>query len=286
MAVLKAKNRITCDIKLKVDGRWVRFPGVKDRSTSEKIEGRISKLITAKTHHEHVQPDVLEWVRELPTRSPRLFKKLVDEGLADASLLGRRKLSDPLIGQIDEHDGFDLAVQSYNRNGNKRDHARRKALVLRQDLYVCKNAGYLQALLADGDTADHVLQTVSRVDAVLTGCEFHHWEDLNAERLKQWLHQLRQTRADFGTKTSNHYIKAMRSFAAWSKRQLKRGDETNPFTDVELLNTSDDVRHQRRAATADEIDRGSRNAISGGADAGPSRQRVREPDSEQFCRSR
>jgi integrase len=255
MAVLKAANRVTCDIKLKVNGRWVRFAGVKDRSTSEKIEGRIGKLITAKTHHEPLPDEVLTWVRDLPTRSPRLFQKLVEHGLADASLLGRRKLTDLLLGIIEEKPGFDDALKSYSRNGAKRNQARRRVLALRQDLYECKSTGYLQTLLADGDTPGHVVGTVSRIDAALTGCEFGYWDDLNAERIKQWLHQQRTTRPDFGTKTSNHYIKAMRSFAAWCKRQLKRGGEPNPFDDVELLNTSDDVRRKRRAATADEIER-------------------------------
>ena len=70
MAVAKPKGRLTCEIKLKVGGSVVRFPGVKDRSTSKKIEGRIQKLIVAKTHFESVPTDVLAWVRDLPVRAP------------------------------------------------------------------------------------------------------------------------------------------------------------------------------------------------------------------------
>src|SRR5436309_447558 len=107
MAVAKSKGRLACEIKLKVEGRVVRFPGVKDRSTSEKIEGRIKKLIVAKTYHEPVPPEVLAWVRDLPLRAPRLFKRLAAEGLVDASLLGRRKLRDLLLGVIEKRSGFD-----------------------------------------------------------------------------------------------------------------------------------------------------------------------------------
>src|SRR5438552_3840659 len=105
MAVLKASNRLTCDIKLKVEGRWVRFPGVRDRGTSKKIEARIGKLIVAKTYHEPVPPEILAWVRDLPIRAPRLFKRLAAEGLVDATLLGRRKLKELLLGVIEKAEG-------------------------------------------------------------------------------------------------------------------------------------------------------------------------------------
>jgi hypothetical protein len=44
---------------------------------------------------------------------------------------------------------------------------------------------------------------------------------LNGEALKQWLHRQRQSRSDFGKKTSNHYLKAMRSFVASIEAQRR-----------------------------------------------------------------
>ncbi len=255
MAVVKSRGRLTCEIKLKVDGRVVRFPGVKDRGTSRQIEARIAKLIMAKAHLQPVAPEVLTWVRDLPTRAPRLFKRLVDEGLVDASLLGRRKLKDLLVGVIEERKGFGDALKSFHRNGNTEEQARRKLLVLRHDLYVCKSQGFLQSMSAARRTAGHILETVSDIDAILTGCQFAYWDDFNAEKLKQWVHEQRTTRDDFGSTTSNHYITSIKAFADWCRQQLKRHGEANPFEDVKKLDTSDDIRRKRRSAKAEEMEK-------------------------------
>ena len=120
MAVVKTKHSVTHFIKLKVDGRWTRFPGVKDRTTSKLIERRIAKLVYAKTHHEPVPADVLEWLRDLPARSPRLFDRLVDAGLADSVKTRRRKLIDLLLGEIMPKAGFEEQARHYHRNAIRR----------------------------------------------------------------------------------------------------------------------------------------------------------------------
>ncbi len=128
--------------------------------------------------------------------------------------------------------------------------------------------GYFQSLLANGSTPDHVLLMTSRIETVLKGCAFNFWEDLNAERLKQWLHRQRSTREDFGVATSNHYIKAMRAFARWCRDRLKRSAEANPFEGMDLMNDQADVRRKRRAATGDELEQLVRAAEAGGGVAG------------------
>jgi integrase len=255
MAVVKSKGRLTCEIKLKVDGRVVRFPGVKDRGVSRQLEARIAKLIIAKTHHQSVPPEVLTWVRNLPTNTPRLFKRLVDEGLVDASLLGRRKLTDLLLGVIVERKGFDDALKSAHRNGNTEEQARRKVLVHRPDVYLCKSQGFLQKMCAEGVTAGHILETISDINAILIGCGFVYWDDLDAETLKQWLHEQRTSRDDFGLTTGNHYITSIKAFADWCRTQLKRQAEANPFEGVKKLDASADIRRKRRSATAEEMDK-------------------------------
>ena len=62
-------------------------------------------------------------------------------------------------------------------------------------------------------TAGHVLETISDNDAILNGCEFVYWDDLNAEKLKQWLHKQCESRDDFGSTTCNHYITSIKAFA-------------------------------------------------------------------------
>ncbi len=172
------------------------------------------------------------WVRDLPIHAPRLFKRLAAEGLVDATLLGRRKLNDLLLGVIEKRKGFDEALKSFHRNGNTEEQAWRKLLVLRPDLYGCKSHGYLQSMSAAQRTPGHILETVSDINAILTGCGFVHWDDLNAEKLNQWLHQQRESRDDFGSTTSNHYVTSIKTFADWCQRQLKRHGEAKPFDDV------------------------------------------------------
>jgi hypothetical protein len=109
--------------------------------------------------------------------------------------------------------------------------------------------------VGDGDTPEHVVQTTGRVETALKGCKFSFWEDLSAESLKQWLHSQRTTRVDFGLATSNHYIKAMRAFAEWCRKRLKRTVEANPFESMELMKEAQDIRRKRRAATDNELQR-------------------------------
>ena len=104
-------------------------------------------------------------------------------------------------------------------------------------------------------TSGHILETVGDIDSILAGCEFVYWDDLNAERLKQWLHEQRALRDDFGATTRNHYLTSIKAFAEWCRRQLKRHGEANPFEDVKKLDTSDDIRRKRRSATAEEMEK-------------------------------
>ena len=169
MAVAKPKGRKTCQVKLKVDRRWVRFPGVKDRGTSESIGRRIARLLHARTHHESVPSEVLAWLQNLPTRMPRLYARLVKHGLADATMIGRRPLSELLVGKIKPKPGFAEQAKCYNRNGNSLAQAERKVRVRHPTLYTVlpDEGGYFQSLLADGNTAEHVLQMTSRIETVL-----------------------------------------------------------------------------------------------------------------------
>jgi len=104
-------------------------------------------------------------------------------------------------------------------------------------------------------TAGHVLETISDNDAILTACEFVYWDDLNAEKLRQWLHEQRESRDDFGSTTCNHYITSIKAFADWCRRQLKRHGEANPSEDVKKFDTGDDIRVKRRSATAEEMEK-------------------------------
>ena len=55
----------------------------------------------------------------------------------------------------------------------------------------------------------------------------------------------------------------MRAFATYVAGALKGNGEPNPFARVQMLNTEDDIRRKRRAATVDEVDRLVQAAVVG-----------------------
>jgi hypothetical protein len=203
MAISRPNGRLTYEVKLKVNGRRERFPAVRDKTTSRAIEARIAKLISGSMHHQPVPPEIISWLRDLPSKSPRLYRRLVECRLADPGLIGRRKLIDLLYGTIVRKDGFDEQAAKYHRNGNTLEQAQRKVRAHHPTLFKCEpnQGGYFQSLLADGNTPEHVLQQTRRVEVALAGCNATFWEDLDGEQLKQWLHEQRSTRKDFGAAT-------------------------------------------------------------------------------------
>ncbi|MEM9701403.1 MAG: hypothetical protein AAF907_03015, partial [Planctomycetota bacterium] len=79
-------------------------------------------------------------------------------------------------------------------------------------------ADHLAAFAAELESRDrtpqHVRSTVARCRAaLLTGCGFRVWGDIDAGRLGQHLADRR--RAGLGAATSNHYKTALKMFTAW-----------------------------------------------------------------------
>jgi integrase len=70
-----------------------------------------------------------------------------------------------------------------------------------------------------------------------------------------WLKQQRDRRADFGAATSNHHMKAVKSFAEWARTKLKRKHERNPLEPLKTVDEKVDVRRPRRAPDDDELKR-------------------------------
>lgn len=103
--------------------------------------------------------------------------------------------------------------------------------------------------LAD-NTSKHVKLTMTRVRRIIAGAEFEKLSDIDGEPVQAYLRKLRKDE-DLGHRTYNHYLQAMDGFCNWcvtTKRLI-----ANPIVGLERLNTAVDVRHQRRALTADEV---------------------------------
>ncbi len=96
----------------------------------------------------------------------------------------------------------------------------------------------------------HVKLTLSRVRRIVVGCGFKTVAEITVEAVEAFLQEL-ATKEDIGNRTYNHYVQAFDEFCNWlvsSKRA-----SANPILGLERLNTEVDVRHRRRALTADEV---------------------------------
>lgn len=107
----------------------------------------------------------------------------------------------------------------------------------------------------------HVRLTMTRIRKVVTGCKFTCLADFAPETVQLYLRSQRKTEK-LGHKTYNHYLQALDSFCNWcvSTRRLL----SNPLRGLERLNTSLDVRHARRALTAEDVSRLVDSARSSG----------------------
>ncbi len=114
--------------------------------------------------------------------------------------------------------------------------------------------------LAD-NTGKHVKLTMTRVRTIISGCGFESLADIESEMVQTYMRSLRKAE-DLGHRTYNHYLQAMDAFCNWcvlSKRLI-----SNPILGLERLNTAVDVRHPRRALSAEEVAKLVESARSSG----------------------
>jgi len=124
-------------------------------------------------------------------------------------------------------------------------------------------ATFERALQSRANTTRYVSLIVHRIEFILKGAEIDTLENLTGERVQDYLTTLR-TERHYGARTYNHYLQAIDGFSRWLV-QTKRLT-TNPLLGVARLNTAVDVRHKRRALTADEVSRLIASAEQSGKD--------------------
>jgi len=111
---------------------------------------------------------------------------------------------------------------------------------------------FRKSLEAKNRSQHHIDQTVKRIKVLCAGCHFAVFDDLQVLPIESWLVEQRK-RPDFGIKTTNYYVKAVKQFARWMVRN-KRAAE-NPVSHLAELNADVDVRVERRALSPDGFDR-------------------------------
>ena len=110
---------------------------------------------------------------------------------------------------------------------------------------------FLKTLQSKGRTEKHVKLTASRLNALLTEGGINTAFEISQERVEKAIGSLKK-RNDLGPRTVNHYIQAMKEFAAWL---VPKRLASNPLLDIELRNTQVDIRKKRRALTSEEMSR-------------------------------
>ncbi len=113
-----------------------------------------------------------------------------------------------------------------------------------------------------GDNSpQYVKLTMGQVRRTVEGCKFKTLADIEAETVQKYLRSRRKDEST-GHRTYNQYLQAFGTFCNWcvTTRRLL----TNPMLGVETLNTAVDVRHARRALSAEEVSKLIASARSSG----------------------
>jgi len=112
-------------------------------------------------------------------------------------------------------------------------------------------SAYRRFLEGKNDGPEHIATTVRRVRAILEGCKFRRLDKISAQRVHDFLTNLRA--AGTGVQTSNYYLTAIKGFCQWLVKDRRAGD--NPLAHLERLNAETDIRVERRSLSPEEFAR-------------------------------
>src|ERR1700722_8814130 len=115
-------------------------------------------------------------------------------------------------------------------------------------------AEYAQYIIDKAATAVESHQTRRRCEIAFHGCGFMLLWDLGATGVERWLAERRalpKHKGGFGPASSNHYLKSCKAFGNWLVKSRRIPE--NPFRHLARVNVDVDIRHERRALTAEEF---------------------------------
>jgi integrase/recombinase XerD len=130
-------------------------------------------------------------------------------------------------------------------DGEQEERAERRKSDIREHL-----REYRTSLEAKENTGKHVRLIMGRIERIVDGCGFATLGDLDATKVEGYLTKLRK-KEDLGHRTYNHYLQAIDAFCNWLVNRRRLGE--NPVVGISRLNANTDIRHQRRALTAQEF---------------------------------
>ncbi len=195
------------------DGRIMRLPGFENQRLTESLGRNVQRLIDCRASGETLPQDTARWIETLPQHITAVLARW---GLLQGHTLAAGKA-------LSEH------IADWKAN-----------------------------LLARGNTQQHADLSARRVESVTQSCGFKFYGDISAAQVQQELAGRRKDTVDaagnpvrgMGIKTSNYYLRDLKSFCRWMMHE--RRATSNPVAYLDTMNARADIRVQRRAlSTAD-----------------------------------
>jgi len=112
-----------------------------------------------------------------------------------------------------------------------------------------------KSLLAKGNTKKHALQTVQRVKAVIEGCKFAAWSDIQPSKVQNYIASLRDSRNGTSAATCNYYLKCTKQLCKWMVQDRRASESPLEHLKCETVRKVVDEKHPRRALEIDELRR-------------------------------
>jgi len=123
---------------------------------------------------------------------------------------------------------------------------------------------YRQHLAGKNNTPGYTARRAGEVKAVLDGCGFTMWADIDPDKIMRWLAEQRDKdagiragkrggRSGFGLSNCNHYISAVKGFTRWLSKQQPPRAPYDCLASLDKLNANTDKRVDRRALSSAEF---------------------------------
>ncbi len=229
--------------------RFAKFKDKKGHTVEQRLTKSGTKILVETTHYHISFEDNLGIRRSLKAftnvqATQRLadnIQRLLDSKASNAPLTDelQKWLVEELPVKIrDEFIKFDLLDASRMSAGNTLDE------------YIEEFKDYMTKKERD---PKHIKATISSLKRLFGACSFNNWNDITADKLKNHLDELRDRGKGISKRTYNGYLKTAKHFCKWLAKQLRT---ISPLGYIDGLdNESTDRRHERRAATSDELRR-------------------------------
>jgi site-specific recombinase XerD len=102
------------------------------------------------------------------------------------------------------------------------------------------------------NTPNYVRELVEKIKRFIARCHWRNTSQIKQKDVEDFLHDLREKNG-LSLETSNHYLRAIKIFVHWllATNRINR----DPIVAIKTINSQTDKRHNRRALSAEELER-------------------------------